>query len=231
MSSQPAALAIGKKPAAIRHIAYLFTLGFTGISMLYLLATHTPDASGGVSPQVALALMECVLGLAAVHLPAVVTRMFRITLPDALCVAFYAFIICAIPLGEVFAFYYRIPFWDTLLHFSSGMMLCICGGLMTVYYLRKKQCDSLISPVCIGVVSVLLALSAGVLWEFYEFAVDALAGMNMQKCLLEDGTALVGQAALQDTMKDLIVDVLGAVTAACVCMPSLKRHIEQSSHD
>ena len=56
------------------------------------------------------------------------------------------------------------------------------------------------------------AVTVGVLWEIYEFSFDGLLGLNMQKFRLEDGTQLIGRAALQDTMKDLIVDVVGAAT-------------------
>ena len=39
---------------------------------------------------------------------------------------------------------------------------------------------------------------------------DGLLGMNMQKFMLENGTQLVGRAALADTMEDMIVDAIGA---------------------
>ena len=48
----------------------------------------------------------------------------------------------------------------------------------------------------------------GVLWEIYEFAVDRLLGLNMQR--QENGMA--------DTMEDLIVDMLGAVVVALMAL-------------
>lgn len=44
----------------------------------------------------------------------------------------------------------------------------------------------------------------------FALALDALFQTNMQKYALEGGEALTGQAALQDTMGDLIVDFIGA---------------------
>ena len=44
----------------------------------------------------------------------------------------------------------------------------------------------------------------------------------MQKFALESGEPLVGRAALMDTMKDLIVDTLGALVMAGVGYVSVK---------
>jgi len=38
----------------------------------------------------------------------------------------------------------------------------------------------------------------------------------MQKFILADGTVLVGQAALRDTMTDLIVDALSSLTVTVI---------------
>ncbi len=46
--------------------------------------------------------------------------------------------------------------------------------------------------------SVSFSLAVGVLWEIFEFLIDLIFGLNMQK------------SGLVDTMSDLIVDFLGA---------------------
>lgn len=48
----------------------------------------------------------------------------------------------------------------------------------------------------------------------FALALDVLFQTNMQKYALEGGEALTGQAALQDTMGDLIVDFIGALAIA-----------------
>jgi hypothetical protein len=50
----------------------------------------------------------------------------------------------------------------------------------------------------------MFALGMGTLWEIFEFAMDRLWGMNMQKAMLGDPSGLT------DTMWDLIVDAVGA---------------------
>ena len=66
-------------------------------------------------------------------------------------------------------------------------------------------------------------MAAGAIWEIYEFTGDSLLGMNMQKWRTEAGVPLVGQAALADTMKDIIVDVLGAGIISLSGYFSMKR--------
>ena len=79
------------------------------------------------------------------------------------------------------------------------------------------------SPAFAALFTLCFALTLDVLWEIYEFTVDALFQTNMQKYALEGGEALTGQAALQDTMGDLIVDFIGALGIAIAGYLSLKR--------
>ena len=67
------------------------------------------------------------------------------------------------------------------------------------------------------------SVSLGSIWEIYEFSADGLFGMNMQKFMLADGTVLAGHAALADTMKDIIVDVLGSLLASVIGFFSIRK--------
>ena len=79
------------------------------------------------------------------------------------------------------------------------------------------------SPAFVALFTFCFALALDVLWEIYDFTVDALFQTNMQKYALEGGEALAGQAALQDTMGDLIVDFIGALAIAIAGYLSRKR--------
>ena len=61
----------------------------------------------------------------------------------------------------------------------------------------------------------------GVMWEIFEFASDSLVGTNMQRAYVSTtngrGNPLLGQAALSDTMKDLILDAAGAAIMCSIC--------------
>lgn len=51
---------------------------------------------------------------------------------------------------------------------------------------------------------------------------DGILSLNMQKFALETGEALAGRAALADTMEDLIVDAIGALTITVIGFSTLK---------
>jgi hypothetical protein len=112
------------------------------------------------------------------------------------------FICMTLFLGEVMDFYNRYWWWDVVLHGGSGFLLGIVGFLL-VYVLNEK--DSLnidLPPGFIALFAFMFSMTLGVLWEIFEFAMDALFGMNMQK------------SGLVDTMWDLIIDGIGALTIA-----------------
>ena len=225
----PINLAANKKAPALERFAYRSSLVISALSVVYLLTILVSgrawlpfaaiDTEGG---ELTLSLIQCVLGVAALHIPMLIKRLTRIRLPDSLCAFFYLFIICATVLGELFSLYYVLPFWDDLLHLGSGMMGSMLGAILLVSFLQNKNCGRLISPALIAVAAMCFAICIGVFWEIYEFAGDSLLGLNMQKFLLQDGSALIGQTALADTMKDLIVDTLGALIMAASAFLSLK---------
>ena len=80
-----------------------------------------------------------------------------------------------------------------------------------------------LSPFFVSLFAFSFSMMLGGLWEIYEFAFDGILKLNMQKFMLEDGTQLVGRAALSDTMKDIIVDGCGALLASILGFLSLKQ--------
>jgi VanZ family protein len=107
-------------------------------------------------------------------------------------------------------FYEIFPWWDTLLHFASGIILGILGFAL-VYFINKDRNVSLrLNPFFICAFSFTFVVTMGVFWEIFEFSVDQFLGMNMQKW--QGGIRL----GLIDTMTDLIIDTLGALIVAAV---------------
>jgi uncharacterized membrane protein YjdF len=183
----------------------------------------SPEQNFAVKSDYALMLLQCVLGMAVMLLPGILQRKAQITIPSGMLIAFAVFLYCAIYLGEVHYFYFRIPHWDTMLHTFSGFALGAVG-LSIIGLLNKSESVPMsLSPAFVAIFAFCFAVSIGVIWEIYEFAVDSIAGLNMQKYALESGELLNGRAALADTMKDLIVDSLGALTISIVGYVSMKR--------
>jgi len=172
-----------------------------------------------------LMLLQCLLGLGVMSLPSILAKKWRLMLPTAIHVMYYAFLYCAIFLGEVFSFYYLIPHWDTILHFSSGAMLAALGFILIDFLNSDEHIRVALSPLFVSLFAFCFALAAGGIWEIYEYLADGLLGLNMQKFTLEDGTVLSGRLALTDTMDDLIVDAAAAlvVSAAAYISNSMRR--------
>ena len=155
-------------------------------------------------------------------LPSLLKRTLNLVIPSKMMLLFAVFLYCAIYLGEVRAFYYNVPHWDTILHTFSGAMLGALGFSVINFLNKTDRVPMNLSPLFVVVFAFCFALALGVVWEIYEFTADALLHTNMQKFALESGEPLVGRDALMDTMKDLIVDTLGALAMSIIGYISLK---------
>ena len=142
------------------------------------------------------AVATLVLALA----PLVLASRFNITLPLPFVAAITVFVIASIFMGEAFDFYERVWWWDIVLHGTSAIGFGFVGF---VFVLMMFEGDRFAAPpwaMCLMAFG--LAVTVGACWEIFEFLIDQWFGFNMQK------------SGLQDTMSDLIVDVIGAAFAS-----------------
>lgn len=185
----------------------------------------------------------CLLVLFLFMLPVFVQKNFGIELPDTLEIIILIFIFAAEILGELGCFFIHFPHWDTILHTTTGF-LCAAFGFSLIDILnRNDKIKFELSPIYVALVAFCFSMTIGVLWEFFEFGVDRLFGMDMQKdtivssitsVMLDptnknipvtiDGITSVtvnGQElgfggyldiGLYDTMEDLFVNFIGALT-------------------
>lgn len=169
-----------------------------------------------------LMLLQCLLGIFAMFLPSMLKKHWRIAIPSKMIIVYAVFLYCAIFLGEVRNFYYKVPHWDTILHTSSGAMLGALGFSIINLLNKTDKIPVNLSPAFVAVFTLCFAVTLGVVWEIYEFTMDYVFGTNMQKFMTESGEMLIGQSALADSMKDLIVDTLGAFVISLIGYVSLK---------
>ena len=87
-----------------------------------------------------------------------------------------------------------------------------------------------LNPLFISIFVICFSVTVGVLWEIVEFLADAVTGSNMQR-YSESVTRdpFVGRDALFDTMKDLILDMAGALVVAIISYVDLKKKNELTS--
>ena len=169
-----------------------------------------------------LMLMQCLLGIVVIHVPMLFSRQFRVELPTPLYVMYIVFLYAAIFLGEVRSFYYKVPYWDSILHAFSSMMTGCLGFMLVALLNRSEHARLSLSPFFVAMFAFCFALTVGAVWEVYEFASDLFLGTNMQKFITADGTILIGRQTLSDTMKDIVIDAVGALFASVTGYFSLR---------
>ena len=133
-------------------------------------------------------------------LPLIMRHRMRVFVPPEFELVAILFVFSSLFLGSVHGYYERYWWWDIMLHTSSGLLLGVVGFLL-VYVLNQEPNIKLhMRPAFVALFSFTFSVALGALWEVWEFAMDQFFGMNMQR------------NSLVDTMWDLIVDTLGALT-------------------
>lgn len=125
-------------------------------------------------------VMLCVLSVALMYIPVFLKSKMRITLPNALEISVIVFVYAAEILGEIANFYGRIPFWDTMLHTTTGFLAASVGfGLIDLLNTHSKRIQ--MTPLFVALLSFCFSMTVGVMWEFFEFSGDRLLNKDMQK--------------------------------------------------
>jgi uncharacterized membrane protein YjdF len=167
--------------------------------------------------------LQCILGSVVLFLPSALEHKFKITFSSGIHIFFILFLYGAIILGEVQGYYRRFYHWDTVLHALSGGMLGSFGFCIIDIINKSERINLGLSDWFMSFFSFCFAVMLDTLWEIIEFIMDMFMDLNMQQYVLSDGTILTGHYAIVDTMKDLIVDVFGALFISIIGYILLKR--------
>lgn len=197
----------------------------------------------------------CVLTLALFSVPKFLERSLRVNIPVGLETVILLFIFSAEILGEINAFYIKIPGWDTMLHTINGFLMAAVGFSLIDIFNRSERFTFKMSPYFVAFTAFCFSMTVGVVWEFFEFGMDSLFGTDMQKDWVvttvrsvmfdptaqnivvtmpvdsltvngEDWIARYGgyiDIGLIDTMKDMLVNFIGAVVFSLIGIVYLKR--------
>jgi hypothetical protein len=133
-------------------------------------------------------------------LPIVFSDRLQIRLPPTFLIGISLFVFATLYLGEVFDFYNRFWWWDILLHGASATGFGIVGFLFIFYLFEGDKYAA--PPWALAMIAFAVAMALGTIWEIFEFGMDQIFGLNMQK------------SGLIDTMTDLMVDAAGAFVGA-----------------
>lgn len=186
----------------------------------------------------------CLLVLFLLLLPFIMEEKIKLEFSSSLEIVILLFIFCAEILGEVNAWYQRIPNFDTLMHTITGFIMGAVGFSLVNMVNNSERAGIKLNPKYLLVASFCFSMTIGVLWEFFEFGVDQIFHADMQKdtyvsevnsvmfdetrknkvvnvkidSVIVNGEVWPGylDIGLIDTMKDLIVNAIGAITFSVI---------------
>ncbi|GGE47050.1 hypothetical protein [Actibacterium pelagium] len=155
----------------------------------------------GISGQWSVAFVS-IWTLLISYVPTVISRRLGVQLPVQLLALITLFIFATLFLGEVWDFYGRYWWWDVVLHGGSAMAFGLMGVVFVLLLFEGDRYAA--PPFAMSVLAFCVAISIGASWEVFEFLMDQIFGLNMQK------------SGLMDTMWDMIVDMIGAFIGATI---------------
>lgn len=189
----------------------------------------------------------CLLVLFLFILPFFIQQNIGIQLPTTLEIIILLFIFAAEILGELEGYFITYPNWDTMLHTTTGFLCAATGFALIDILNRNSRIKFQLSPIYVALAAFCFSMTVGVLWEFFEFGMDRLFHLDMQKdtvvqsitsVMLDptnsntpvtiDGIHSVAvngndlgfdgylDIGLYDTMEDLFVNFIGAVTFSVI---------------
>ncbi len=123
----------------------------------------------------------CFLTLVLLVAPSLVQVSIKVELPTGLEIIMLLFIFSAEILGEIDAFYLKIPAWDTILHTMNGFLMAAIGFSLVDILNRHERFSFKLSPAFMAVVAFCFSMTIGVLWEFFEWGMDMFFHLDMQK--------------------------------------------------
>lgn len=193
-----------------------------------------------------------ILTLILFMIPQFLDKTLSVTIPAGLETVILIFIYSAEILGEINAFYVKIPIWDSILHTTNGFLMAAIGFALIDLFNRSEKFSIKMSPYFVAFFAFCFSMTVGVLWEFFEFSMDWFFGTDMQKDWIVpainsvklnptganipihvdvQSVVINGQTwnlggyldiGIVDTMKDLMVNFVGAVVFSIIGILYLK---------
>ena len=175
----------------------------------------------------------CLLVLFLFMLPLFIQQNFGIELPSTLEIIILLFIFASEILGELGCFFITYPNWDSILHTTTGFLCAATGFALIDILNRNSKIKFELSPVYVSLVAFCFSMTIGVLWEFFEFGMNRLFLMDMQKDTIIHSitSVMLGfggylDIGLYDTMEDLFVNFIGALVFSFIGYFYIKRRGE-----
>ena len=148
----------------------------------------------------------CLLVLVLFMLPFFIQQNFGIELPSTLEIIILLFIFAAEILGELECYFITFPYWDSMLHTTTGFLCAATGFALIDILNRNSRIKFELSPIYVALAAFCFSMTVGVLWEFFEFGMDRIFHMDMQKDTVVNSITSV---MLDPTNKNIPVTIDG----------------------
>ena len=125
-------------------------------------------------------VLLCILSLVLFLLPAFIEKTFKVDLPSTLEIIILIFIFSAEILGEINNFYGTFKNFDSILYTLNGF-LCASVGFSLIYLLNENIESFKLSPLFVSLVAFCFSMTIGIAWEFFEYGMDTVFSLDMQK--------------------------------------------------
>lgn len=140
--------------------------------------------------------------------PYLIEKRFNIDIPEELEIVGVFLAYFSLYLGEIRGYYVKIWWWDVFLHGTASLAFGLIGFTVLLVLYKKGRVGR--NPFWISIFAFSFAIAIGTVWEIFEFLMDSIFDLTMQK------------SGLVDTMWDLIIDSVGALISSAIGYLSLK---------
>lgn len=210
----------------INKTKLLYTLTRISVLLLFLanIVAFIIDEDDSQKSRALFNAAQSFLMLMCTFVPGFIEKTGKVSVPNVMSVVFILFCLAHFVVGEIGELYVKSKIFDSILHTLSGSMIAILGFSIIRLLNDSDKIDLKLNPLFVSVFVVCFTITVGVLWEIVEFAADGITGSNMQR--YSDSVTrepFLGKNALFDTMKDLILDAIGAVVMAVISFISYKK--------
>lgn len=138
-----------------------------------------------------------------IFIPNILEKIFKIKISEASKMIYVIFIFLAHFLGSIINFYNTVSGYDTFAHILSGILVFFLG-LEFLINIKKYDKNNIYFNV-LFIISLSFMIAG--IWEIFEFTCDKLFSKDAQHVLT---------TGVNDTMKDMIVAVLGTSSMAII---------------
>lgn len=135
-------------------------------------------------------------------------RSFITRVPHSVQTYLNIFIFVGCAVGTTLNLYTSFEHTDLILHFFAGVIGAAFGYDLAVIMQTAKRGE--LSPALAAMFALFISISISVGWEFYEFSMDRIYGMDLQRSIPTSDIGLV------DTMVDLIFGTAGGLAGMFV---------------